>query len=360
MKKIYFLAAAALVFAACSNENVIDTPMSQDAIGFNTFKTNATRAAENSGATVSTGLEAFHDNFVVYGNKVIGTDTTWVFDNQQVNYGTDWTYSPIRYWDKSATNYNFYAAAPKAGWSFDKDTHKYSYSNLELTGAGVDTIVTTIDAQQVFGDYDLMISHDEEGYDTYTSAAVNLEFDHILTRINIGVNKADDLDTIIFTLNEVKLYNLYKSGNFDESAAVANTAGSLDRWTPSDKFTSGVGFASDSVLTETMTYYYQDLFIPQTAEYDSIPLDGSSNGTYPYINIKYTVTYPNATGSEEFSYFYNLADIFNGANSTDDVDFNEGFQNTLKITINPIAIEFDAIVYDWDNDKQTSINVPNE
>ena len=51
-----------------------------------------------------------------------------------------------------------------------------------------------------------------------------------------------------------------------------------------------------------------------------------------------------------YVYYFNLADVFNGdgANKDNDVDFCEGWQNTLNITLAPSAIKFNPVVYQWD------------
>ena len=97
-------------------------------------------------------------------------------------------------------------------------------------------------------------------------------------------------------------------------------------------------------------FVYQGLVIPQVAEAATIALNGTDAVTSakPYLNIQYSITTgEGATAkSQDYSYFYNLADLFNG-DSSSNLAFNEGWQNNLYITIGAAAINFDAQVYEW-------------
>ena len=62
----------------------------------------------------------------------------------------------------------------------------------------------------------------------------------------------------------------------------------------------------------------------------------------------------NANVVEEFTQYYNLAAAFGknlstatGSPSVNQVPFNEGWMNNLIITINPVSINFDAEVIEW-------------
>ena len=77
---------------------------------------------------------------------------------------------------------------------------------------------------------------------------------------------------------------------------------------------------------------------------------GLSAESAPYLNIKYTVN------GENFNYFYNLADMFNGAETTN-VKFCEGWQNNLTINIGMAEINFDADVYKWSTKESGSFDV---
>ena len=433
MKKDFLLiAAAATMLTACVNLdtlNDVDDYEAPGAIGFSTFTSNQTKA-ENSSATEVDPLETYNTTFKVWGSKFIGETENRVFgiDNAGEivsNDGSKWTYSPLRFWDKSATSYSFYAAAPSGkSWVWNNATKKLSLVDFEITGYNsvTGTPATEVDDDKVLTENldteDLMISTDLTGYHTYTSDKVNLQFNHILSRLNIGVRKATVLDAFDVKLNSIKVFNMKSNGTFNEALASGTdlSNGTIARWatapTTQSTFTSGVKYEPNSALEITSTattestnyqYVYEGLVIPQAVAYKQtveVPtyaaadaeaqtgmfkLDGSNATTTsdPYIVIDYEIwtkaieaTYYEAgdeipdgksEGDEKtpavdaakmdgYKYFYNLADAFNG-DATTAVSFYEGWQNTLKITLSPIAIEFDAEVYEWVPKTQTTVDI---
>ena len=407
-RNLLIIAAAALVLVGCANDDLRnDIQDEQVGIGFSTFTGKLTRS-ENSNVTAKYALEGYHTNFKVWSSKYIakGTnpetyDEKTVFNAQEVNHQDadntvdpaiteGWVYSPISFWDKSATKYDFYAAAPASeAWSWDNTNKKLSLDNFSVTGTTIDAS-SSVSATAVFGAKDLMISEDITDHADYTGAKVNLHFIHILSRLNIGVAKATPLlDDYIVKLKSIKVFNMNSNGKFNEGQATANSnPGNNSRWiapTEGQKtFTTGVGYTTETVVESTMNYVYQALAIPQTVAYEAgIKLDGTNATTTskPYLNIvyeiwtkdvKYASTDPEVVAGtqttddvkvasykiDDYNYTYNLADMFNGSNAVTSVNFNEGWMNTLKITINPAAIEFDADVYEWAPVTPVDVNVP--
>jgi hypothetical protein len=419
-----------------------------NSIGFVSHTNLQTKAAENSGATALNNLEDYQTSFEVWGYKNVrkadGTTTAKerVFNQQDVDWNSTsskWTYSPIRFWDKQATSYEFYAAAPKdLGWvmadggatfapSAGTTTYKLSLTGFAVDGDGIavdesTTLPASPSTSAVMpNNKDIMISEDITGYRSYSESPVNLHFIHILSRLNIGIKKdailgdgddADEEDDYIVKLKSIQVYNLLSTGNFNEGATITPDVlanGTVRRWSNrtvpiTDGFTATT--TGGVAITTSLGYVYQALVLPQNVDYQTIDLDGQAhdaqeyysvdeynyiNGTSitavnyadatyctansinktreavsaadkPYIVINYTIT-PNVTDAttEEYVACYNLAATFgknkstvnnNGTpdDATDDynyVSFNEGWMNTLNITIHPLAISFDADVYEW-------------
>lgn len=129
MKKYIFLAVSALTLASCQTDDFLgDTPgnnpsYAQKAISFGGTTGKISRA-ELNGADAA---EKLHKNFIVFGTKTVGDNTSVVVYNYyNVNWKTPegaWVYagedkSPLnnlegnqslKYWDYSATKYDFYA-----------------------------------------------------------------------------------------------------------------------------------------------------------------------------------------------------------------------------------------------------------
>lgn len=355
------LAAAALMFAACAQfDTVNEVPESEpQAIGFDTYAQMTTRATENNDGTYSDALKLHHANFAVWAFKntstvpVFGADPTTDPTTGTTVNANDYSYGDLKYWDKTADNYYFYAAAPvttvapqwklngvtniatQADGYFTIDDVLLAATNFRTTPDG--TATTTFKG---LGDIDYMIA----APCTDKLTTVSLHFIHILSRLNIIVKKATGLtpDPTI-TLNSVKVYGINLKGSFDESDAVATTAGSIARWTPASTpvTTNQYAYASDLELSTSDKYVIEGLVIPQEVAYTSaLKSDGTGDKTKPYVEVIYTIN------GEEFKAYYNLADVFNEATSNN-IAFNEGWQNTLTITISPAGIAFQGDVSTW-------------
>ena len=136
MKKSYLIiAAAAAMFAACGDTDTFKEINNTEgpSISFSTYTQKATRA-ENSDSTYALDLKDHHLTFKVWGYK--NTDSKAVFDGDSVGYSnSQWSYLKNRYWDKTATTYEFYAFAPEnAPFTFngvnDIDTQKDGYFSI--------------------------------------------------------------------------------------------------------------------------------------------------------------------------------------------------------------------------------------
>lgn len=378
MKKSLYLIAVASIMAACGNQSMIDDIKSEPAeISFETFTEKQTRA-ENSGMTTTSALEGHHETFKVWGAKVATTHQEVYAANDPgvVTYSTDkWAANPTKFWDKTATNYYFYAAAPSSpSWALaftsasDMSDATITLANYKLTGVNVRTAAspTATASWKTNGgaDLDLMIASPctvaRTAYNKATPDKVNLQFNHILSRLNVLVKKGNKVQNSKVSLIELKVYNMKNKGSFNEkptgltSAQLA--AGTIARWaTPTVDGTytpSSIALTAttnDNGVTTTAQYVLETLIMPQNVTFEDIDASGSDTEEEAYVYIKYSID------GEEFYGYYNLAAAFNATaddTETANVDesiipFNEGWQNNLTITINPAEIEFDAEVFDW-------------
>lgn len=353
------LAAAALMFAACAQfDTVNDVPESEpQAIGFDTYAQMTTRAAENSTATGTNPLSEHHLSFEVWAYKNTATDYVFGTDTDEgvaVTYtASNWGYTDTKYWDKAASQYEFYAAAPVGqAWVLnanDADNQADDYftlANFSLTGktlANNTSLTPSFSSVSGVGDIDLMIAS-AEPVTTIPPASntVQLDFNHILSRLNISVVKGSNIDAgDPLELIGISVNNLVKNGSFEESAAVQ--AGTTQRWsaasTPEDYDIAGNSLAT---VTGTPTYVFQALVIPQRANAEDLKRDGSDvNATtsQPYLTLSYTID------GEPYSATFNLSKAF--APSAAYYDFFEGYQHTLNITIDASAILFEANAFVW-------------
>ena len=373
MKKSYLMiAAAAALFAACAENEAFKEVNNDNLISFSTYTQKATRA-ENSSASYSLNLKDHHSTFKVWGYK--NTSATAVFDEEVVTYvsaSSKWSYTNNRYWDKAATTYEFYAYAPSTTDVFTFN----GVNNIATQGDGYFTIASaytkagenvspknSTTATQTWGsantDIDLMIA-DKAEYtgNTLTNAIANnvtLNFIHILSRLNITLKTSNDFYPTVQTGDKIVVSNITighmkNSGTFNESSASGTTlsGGTHTRWTTTGDNDYSYNLNYDA--TQDANYIIEALIIPQTAGVETIDLDGTQvtgdTETKPYIKIAYSI-YNNAkTAHEDFVAYYNLASLF-GKTGEQALGFNEGWQNTLNITIAPGVINFDAMVAPW-------------
>lgn len=362
MKKQYFMMAiAATMFAACSQTEVIDEVVESTpkAIGFTTYAEGQTRA-ENSTGEYNWLLENHHKNFKVWGYKNVSE--TKVFDNQLVEYSTSWGYKPLRYWDKAATDYEFYAAAPAKdktgndlGWALNQNTSAhnddfFTLVNFGLKGVNLSDLSESGDTRKdswlETSDIDLMIADEKNVPNSqFTVSPVGLQFNHILSRLNVTLYKDAVLKDETVTLKSIVVKGLNATGNFNESKKSDDELkkGTHERWTnqatPRDIKLEGDYTIKEKPTNDTKYYVIQSLVIPQEFEYEKIKLDGTDNETKPYFVITYTI------GNEKFVAYYNLAQAF--GSTSEKLYFNEGWENILNITIKPTGIVLDATVAEW-------------
>lgn len=403
MKKSYLMiAAAAALFAACSsNDTFKETVAEQQAINFSTFTQKATRA-ENSSKDYTLNLEDHHLSFKVWGYK--NTSATPVFDGEQVSYANSaWGYTNTRYWDKAATHYYYYACAPydantpftfngfvaapanatteqiTASKNSQDDgyftiTTSYNKAGDNISPKNSTTAQTTWKDAKTSGtdnattDVDLMIAdvcHLTGAQLTW--GTVQLNFIHILSRLNVTLKYSDDFATAntnndIITVNNITIGHMKNAGTFNENqtltAGTTLASGTNERWTATgdNNYSYNIGYD----VTDDANYVIEALMIPQTAALEEITLDGTKviGGTEesPYLYINYTIWNFNKSKGETFEVYYNLATIFK-ITGTGVLAFNEGWQNTLNITMDPKVITFDANVAPWDDNEDEDLVV---
>ena len=383
-RNVLIIAAVATIFAACSDNDsfreIAQTEGPQ--ISFGTYTQKATRA-ENSSSDYSLDLKDHHLTFKVWGFK--NTDSKAVFNGDSVGYSNNaWSYEINRYWDKTATTYEFYAFAPEnAPFTFngvnDVASQKNGYfaittaydkagENISPKKFSTPTVVWK-DSAKV--DVDLMIADTCRLSGSALTAAqadkVTLKFIHILSRLNITIKTIDGFDPTeakddSICVDSIIISNFAHAGTFSEIQGNVNAnalqAGTIDRWTPSD--VAKYRYDIDYTATLDKTYAVEALMIPQDIVKDTINLDGTfpdnAVQSAPYIKIAYSIYSYSKEGKksdnkEHYIAYYNLAYLFGVKTNTQKFAFNEGWQNTLNITITPAIIKFDAVVAPWADQK---------
>lgn len=309
-KSLFIIAATALVFTACSDVDTFkkDVQTGNDgAISFTSYSQPVTRA-ENSSATNKWVFFNHHTTFQVWGYK--NTETTAVFSDDEVTVAEDasaatgysYTYSPLRYWDKAATTYKFYAAAPSTngGWQFNGVTSVatqadgYFTTTSTITGANLKLETPGTSLSNTFkgqADIDKLIAEPcSVDKAKFGIEPVQLNFIHILSKLNVSIKKdATKLNTQTVKLVSFEVENLYNKGDFDESTVVANlSSGSNARWTKANDAAALTYSAKTNwEITTDVNYIIESLVIPQDAEVEVVALDGEHHNAEFYTWAEY-------------------------------------------------------------------------
>lgn len=420
------LVAGAAIVASCSDTTKLKTeaPLSDqtEKIGFVTYSEKTTRTDE----TNSTNLYDFHKAFDVYAWKTaVGGDQN-VFDHTPVEYFTSnstegtyayksdfsklalewgdnwatatsyhgWFYEEMRYWDKLAKSYNFYAIAPyeespspalsiangDANIKIGTSTDLYKISTEKNLAVVNDTIT---EGRKYFGfNKDYMLA--DKSATKFN--LVTLNFHHILTKLNVMITLSNAYKgTQPFTINKLHLVGLEDEGYFNY-----NTNMTTNGWTTKANATYDFKFNTDYILknvpdsvedkTEYSGYYWlQTLIFPQTL---TCTAEGAQTTapTGKYLYIEYTI------GSEPFDAYYDLAYVFDnelkcikdavlytatdqevidGEKQVGDVkepavtvagtyNLEQGSEYTINILVGPNPIVFDANASKWADNVEIS------
>lgn len=197
MKKFFIMGMAAmgLALTACNNDETVEVAKG-NAIGFNTFVNNSTRATDMITANL--------DNFKVWGMMNKGEQTGKPFEGVVVTKADGkWSYGTPVYWEKDYA-YSFVAVSPAD--AFTMTTAPAAYKDYGTI---------TFDNDAKAGKTDLLYAAKDNGVVTIPEnacpAAVNMTFNHMLSRVRFQFkNGMDDGSTL--TVTNVQINDAYKSG----------------------------------------------------------------------------------------------------------------------------------------------------
>jgi len=285
------LAAALVVLAACSKENV-DNNVSRlggDEIGFNVVNQKATKA---NGAIISGTTYATDNTFQVWGWQSPAADFSEFADDDASNFMSNLT---ISYCGGPAGRANAWRnAVHYYYWPF---TGKISFlavhpSTVAPTTTGWDA--TNKKPQATFADYtiaagnktvDLMLANNEGAR---RSDALPMVFKHALSQIQFRVRTNEDYSAdVTFKVNSVTINKIDLSGDLayaNETFTWTDNAAQTENW-PYYATTATVAYAA----TDAAAALYGDanVMIPQAANADDPATTEILEGTT--LTINYTM-----------------------------------------------------------------------
>lgn len=356
-KYLFLLATSAIALIGCGDNGILKNDVIGDnegnAITFTSYTQPATKA-ENSSKTDTWYFFSHHTTFQVWGFKNTAAINKPVFDGNLVTVAegtTSGTYTytneVTRFWDKAATKYEFYAAAPQFAsenadkWIFVVPSNAttqadgYFTTSSNLNGANLQEVTPSVDLYNSFKsavnskqDYDKLIASPCPW--TQIGQTVELHFNHILSKLNVSIKKSSDLSDWTVKIKSFEVHNLYKQGTFDEHLSAADGTAKIARWgstqTNRALVYSSKADASGWTLSNVeggtgdvgkYLYIIESLVIPQNAGYQVVALDGQSRAAEYYTREEY-----NTANNTQFA---------------DDAAYNEGTTEEQRTKVAAIA-----------------------
>lgn len=289
MKKvIYMMAAAAIALSSCSSEETTDVAKSS-AISFRSTVGMNSRGAEVTTASLDNiWVSAFVDNAAVFSSEKFTKNGS---SFESVN--GPW------FWDAGKT-YTFMAFSPSA--TDLKVTPTVKENEITITGY---TPSATIADQK-----DLLIADKKEGSSKDETSGVALDFNHILSQIQVKVKNTNP--NLKYIIRGIRISNVIASGDYTYTPAnshVWNTAGKeksqytyrLDQPITLDENTTTTG--------DLLTAVNSAMLIPQSlTSWDGGTGDNLADINGSYISILLQVSKKNAAGKLEMVYPKNAQD----------------------------------------------------
>ena len=318
MKKLFImgLAAMGLALTACNSDETVEMAKG-NAIGFKTFVNNSTRVATDA---TTTDLKSFK----VWGLMNDGTQTGTPFVGKEVTKGTDggWSYQTPVYWEKGYA-YSFVALAPNDAYTFTAPTEINTWGSLTFENDKGEKDLIYATAKQTTVE------------DNTCPAAVNLTFNHMLSRVRFQFENGMD-DGSVLTVSNVKITDAYTSG----TAALAEQL-TVNSWTPGQG-TGELEFGgADAMKQNAKKETGHKYMIPATKDY----------------KLSFTVT----------RVHHGVTDVYNHNDvPLQGLTFEPGksYQLTAKFTANNInpeeelcSITFTATVNPWVNADDNAFNL---
>ena len=392
MKKSYLMIAAVALFTACSDTDTFKEAVSdntQQPLSFSAYAGKNTKAKGDNSAY----LQDFYDSFSVFGFKTITRtelndqnveedvdknepvfydvpveyfdedkagdpvyknskpSTEWVKQNETFSAG--WYYESVRFWDKMAKGYEFFAVAPyvesgeySVAAGDENVKIKTSASPYDISTEKNLAIVNNVPKSKNLSYYgfdrDYMVAGKiTRPINNVLTGLVELEFKHVLAKLNIKIKLGDEyIGKQELTVNELKINGLAQKGYYEGASDLTGWTITNDRYYRDIKENLSL---TDKTTNYSEYYWLETLMFPQTATCKKVgaqPTATDLSDMYLYVNYH--------IGEENFEVYYDFASIWmSTATVNGTFAFAQGNEYNLTITLGPEPIKFDASVVVW-------------
>ena len=248
MKKLIFALAAVVALAACSKEQTVIADRG-DAIGFDSFIENATRAAADDFTSV--------DSFKVWGNVTGNAGSIFLYNGALVERngaedGAAFTCSSqTEYWIPSAT-YNFLAIA--GATSVDPDEGAFpttiNYTANGTTDLLLSEYVTVETDRTAMPTTGVIVDKNDNN-----NKCVPFTFKHLLSKVYFNFVNNSTSDKSTYEISDIKIAGAKKEGTYSITG---------DKWTSATDTASDFEFGDAGTIEKgaSVTSPNARLFIP--------------------------------------------------------------------------------------------------
>ena len=359
MKKLMILATCAAIAAvACTKIHEV-TPVTQGPeIGFGTWADVMTKGRTATDTNFGSG-----DKFNVFGSKTVSSTTSVVFNGDEVSFdGTNWNYSPARFWDPSASGYNFFAISPAE--LLPTDMSAAAKETAATTGA-FSTKELTFDGTVA---YDVLVAKKTPVAPAAYNTPVNLDFQHVASLVDVKIKKSYALKDATVTVTAISLENIVKKGTYNVASYVTTAGADLNKpvvavanWTPAASEATGsfagttgavgqYGYASvegEALSGTPLNAFTSFVAMPQAL----VPATGANP---QQIKISYTITTTvgeTITHSNKTVAFAAFDTVDNKVNTDTQAAtaWNPNTHYIYTLTLDAHKIDFTASITNWDS-----------
>ena len=267
MKKnnIIAIAAIALTFTACSNDNDFttnnegkDTPIS---LSVGVGELSVVTRAENTAtlADGELGLYITKNGEKTLQGKYLCNNAK--FTASTTDTGTSWTCSTTYYWASDNAIINYFAYFPFQGTEGTAAT-SLPWDTSTQTGVG-DGGYDPLDLLYVNG----------SATNTANDHGIKITLGHVCSKLIVNVSKLGSEVDQSATVSSIKLGGIYPKGDFNLSGENAGT------WTVDENTTGDITMNKLGTQATGMNSTFESIIIPQTAAF-SLTITLSNNTTY--------------------------------------------------------------------------------
>lgn len=372
MKKyLFILAAAALGFASCSNDDVVAENTTQNQpkeIGFFPLASPQTRAAIHGTSMPDQTLYVAAYQSAATSPATAGNyfgKTSFLKNYQGGNSGASdnvWGGNPARYYPLSAATLNFLAVTGKANAT---DIGSHVTFNATNYAQDVTVAYTSVNSYSKTSQIDIMYGVGQgvvsqsgnnlgfAGGGTTSTENIAIPFNHALALLNFQVKAATGQAGLI-KVNSITVHGASYTGtlvvnnaNYAATDVSAKNQPTI-QWTPAAAEDNVVTGISDHTLTESFYPTNADNTAANWANLMIIPSDTQGGSPtqrgFNSFTINYTVLAQDGFAAQTYEYTYWPSGTVNTATNV-----QEGKIYTYQITLTLHEIRIEPSVTDWTN-----------